>query len=134
MYIYILKAASRHLDACSTPLEGRRHQSGPSPLKVHPQPEKASLRAVHLSRHKWPGELSQLGFPETRSPQHINSEPACLESSSASSPKPLNCHIFTPLNHQPPNLSSSLQGHLDYKNPPPVGPYISPMPRDLWWS
>jgi len=29
-------------------------------------------------------------------------------------------------------IYSHLQGYLANKNPPPVGPYSSPMPRDLW--
>ena len=27
-----------------------------------------------------------------------------------------------------------LKGYLAHKNPPPVGPYNSPIPKDLWWS
>jgi len=33
-----------------------------------------------------------------------------------------------------PRTTFALQGYLAHKNPPLVGPYSSPMPRDLWWS
>jgi len=36
--------------------------------------------------------------------------------------------------HQAAAETPGLQGYLAHKNPPPVGPYSSPMPEDLRWS
>ena len=32
------------------------------------------------------------------------------------------------------NVNLRIQEYLAHKNPPPVGPYSSPTPRNLWWS
>ena len=48
----------------------------------------------------------------------------------------LNCQVFhlstTLILAFRGTLPHSIQGYLAHKTPPPVGPYISPVPKDLW--
>jgi len=42
--------------------------------------------------------------------------------------------VHPPLPSSHARLLEGVRGFLAHKKHPPVGPYSSPMPRDLWWS
>ena len=96
---------------------------GPRPLKVHP--ESGPLRAVHLSRHKWPGGLVNRGHLLSSHTPHPTPHPYTLN------PEPI---TRNPKSHTLHPNPYTLNRKRNTQNPKPyilhLNPY-TPNPRPI---